>query len=63
MRYSGSLAGEAGDPVIVDSMISFDDFMFYVDDALEGMISIVKEMGDESSESAAPDFRERIRLT
>jgi hypothetical protein len=28
-------------------MISFDDYLFYVDDALEGMVSIVQELGDE----------------
>ncbi len=28
-------------------MISIDDFLYYVDDALDGMVQIVSELGDD----------------
>jgi hypothetical protein len=40
---------------MLDRMISVEDYLFFVDEALEGMISIVEELGDDQA-NLRPDI-------
>ena len=49
------IGGACRSPAMLEGMISVEDYLFFVDEALEGMIAIVEDLGDDRA-NLRPDI-------